>query len=435
MLKQLKPARITTAETMAKRPPLPPNSNHDRLPEQASKGGNDSVPIAYAESSTNFNGVYAMPAASSVLSATNTMIRITKEQEVALQERGFPPGLSQEVVSTVGQSPVRFWVIDNSGSMWASDGHVLRGKGKNTQLIPCTRWSEMQATVEYHAELSGLLEATTVFQLLNHPGDPRVPQVFSIAEHGYHEIPNNIETAKNAVMNCQPNGPTPLAERLLEIQQQITEIAPSLHSKGQKVVIVLATDGLPTDTYGGSSADAAREFVSILRGLQDYPVWIVVRLCTDDAETCNFYNSLDGELELPLEVLDDHVAESKEVATFNPWLNYGLPIHRTRELGYQHRIFDLLDERPLNKEEVKEFLELLFGKEAFLNAPDVHDDWNAFQKLVARVVKSQNLVWNPRSQKMEPWVDVKKLDKTYGERLSLLKRLGSSSRRKGSTRK
>jgi hypothetical protein len=297
------------------------------------------------------------------------------------------------------------------------------------QLIPCTRWVEMQATIECHAELSGILEAPTVFTMLNPPGDPRVPQTFSVAEHGVHAIPQNIDTAKMAMMNCQPQGPTPLSERLKEIQEKLVEIGPSLVKKGSKVVVVLATDGLPTDAYGGSSADAAREFVHMLRSLQNFPVWLIIRLCTDEAETRAFYNSLDEELELPLEVLDDHVAEAKEVGKYNGWLNYGKPIQLARELGYQHRLFDLLDERQLNKDEVKEFLEVLFGKDAFENAPDVHTDWRGFVKGVARVLKNEKLQWCPRTLKPEPWVDVKKLDKMYGERLSLFARMGSSARR------
>jgi hypothetical protein len=90
-----------------------------------------------------------------------------------------------------------------------------------------------------------------------------------------------------------------------------------------------------------------------------------------------------------------------------------------------------LDERQLNKDEVKEFLEVLFGKDAFENAPDVHADWRGFVKIVARVVKNEKYQWSPRTHKMEPWVDVKKLDKMYGERLSLFARMGSSARRSG----
>lgn len=403
-----------------------PGHNRNNYPDQAKVGEAD-IPLAYAQESTQCEGIYALPLASS--STPGSLVRLTAEQEVKLQDMGFPVGLAQELVIGAAACPTRFWVVDNSGSMWESDGKVLRGRGKTTQLIQCTRWSEMQSTVGEHAELAGLLQATTIFHMLNHPGDPRVPQRFSVAEHGAQEIAANIGFARQAMMNCQPQGPTPLSERLIDIREKIAEISPQLLREGQKAVVVLATDGLPTDSYGGSSADASREFVSILRSLQDFPIWLVVRLCTDDTETRAFYNGLDSELELSLEVLDDHSAEAKEVGRFNGWLNYGLPIHRTREMGYQHRIFDLLDERTLNKDEVKEFLELMFGRDAFVGAPDVHEDWRGYQKVLTRVVKAQKLQWNPRTQKMEPWVDVKKLDKIFSERIGLFSRMGSSARR------
>jgi hypothetical protein len=420
---------ITAKAKMAKHNNFPPSAS---AAAASSDAFDMDIPLAYAKESTAFNDVYAMPNATTNPSQPPPVVRLTLEQERDLSAHGFPLGLAEELVASVSQCPVRFWVIDNSGSMWASDGHVLKGKGKDTQLVPVTRWAEMQATVQHHAELAGLIEATTVFHMLNHPGDPRVPQIFSVAEHGSAAIAKDIDNAKNAMLVSQPQGPTPLAERLMEIREKIADMGKSLLNQGQRAVIVLATDGLPTDQFGGSSPEAAREFVQILRSLQGYPVWLVVRLCTDDEETCRFYNSLDGELELPLEVLDDFVAESKEVSKFNSWLNYGLPIHRVREMGYQHRLFDLLDERALNQEEIKEFLELLFGKANFENAPDVHEDWKGFVKGVGRVLKKQQNLWNPRTKKVEPWVDVKRLERTFSTRVGLLARLGSSARRQSS---
>ena len=88
-----------------------------------------------------------------------------------------------------------------------------------------------------------------------------------------------------------------------------------------------------------------------------------------------------------------------------------------------------MDERALNKDEVKDFLDLMFGRDVFVGAPDVHEDWKGYQKVLSRVVKAQKPQWNPRTQKMEPWIDVKKLDKMFSERVGLFSRMGSSSRR------
>ena len=126
-------------------------NNRTFLEEQAkrdhgssSSAAQQEIPMAYAEQSTDFDRVYALPSAES--SPPSSVVRLTKEQETALQKEGFPLGLSQELVRTMNQSMIRCFIIDNSGSMWTADGNVLRGKEKNTQLIPCTRWAEMQST-------------------------------------------------------------------------------------------------------------------------------------------------------------------------------------------------------------------------------------------------------------------------------------------------
>merc|ERR1712157_161158 len=102
-----------------------------------------------------------------------------------------------------------------------------------------------------------------------------------------------------------------------------------------------------------------QEFKDCLRSLEGLPVWIVVRLCTDEDSVVEFYNDLDSELELSLEVLDDFTGEAEEVYEFNKWLNYALPLHRIREMGFSHKLFDLLDERALSKSELMEFFVLI----------------------------------------------------------------------------
>jgi hypothetical protein len=104
------------------------------------------------------------------------------------------------------------------------------------------------------------------------------------------------------------------------------------------VAVILATDGLPTDDLGYGGDDITQEFISSLRALEGLPVWIVIRLCTDEDNVTEFYNNLDGMLDLSLEVLDDYIGECGEVQIHNPWLNYALPMHRCRELGYHDRL-------------------------------------------------------------------------------------------------
>lgn len=109
-----------------------------------------------------------------------------------------------------------------------------------------------------------------------------------------------------------------------------------------------------------------KEFKNALHSLEGLPVWLVIRLCTNDEDVVEFYNNIDGQLEFSLDVLDDFLAEAKEVYEHNKWLNYALPLHRMREMGFYHNLFDLIDERPYTKDELPAFFQILYG-------PDVLD--------------------------------------------------------------
>jgi hypothetical protein len=296
--------------------------------------------------------------------------------------------------------------------MRTSDGHELRGTSQQLQLVPCTRWKELQGTVEYHIELAGLMQSTTIFRLLNDPGADVGPQEFSIAETP-GAIEKDIVQGIRIIRKAEPLGLTPLAKHIQVICERIRSVEAQLRSRGQKAVVVLATDGLPTE---GDNLMSRESFVAVLRRLQSLPVWLVVRLCTDEEEVVSFYNDLDKLLEIPLEVIDDFVGEATEVYPCNKWLNYTLPLHRCREMGYHHRIFDLLDERQLNKDELLEFLQLVFGKDVFLNAPDMHEDWNGFEKVVHDFVQFEGVQWNAVLKKQSLWIDMKQLRKIYGRR-------------------
>jgi len=142
-------------------------------------------------------------------------------------------------------------------------------------------------------------------------------------------------------------------------------------------------------------------------------VWLVIRLCTDEDKIVEFYNNLDEQLELSMDVLDDFCGEAKEVYEHNKWLNYALPIHRLRELGFYHRVFDMIDERQLTKGEIRSLCVLLFGQENFDGVPDPAVDWKGFLKEVETMLGKEKSYWNPMTKKVTPLLDLKKLDKTY----------------------
>jgi len=343
--------------------------------------------------------------------------QLSRDETMALKDQGYTDGLIKSIARSNMDFPLRIWIVDNSGSMATGDGHRLvnTGNSNDVRFIGCSRWSEIKETVEYHAQIAALLEAPTVFRLLNDPGRMAGPQQFSIAERGSQFVSEDLQIALNTMQMAGPTGVTPLTEHVREIRANVSAMKDNLMAMGQKVVIVLATDGLPSDNFGSSNRHTLNEFKDALRSLQGLPVWIVVRLCTDEDNVVDFYNNLDNELELSLEVIDDFTGEAEEVYEHNKWLNYALPLHRIREMGFSHKLFDLLDERRFTKEELRQFFLLLFGPDKFDGVPDPHVDWIGFCKRIDQIANAEKKQWNPIRKKMMPWVDVKKLHSVYGD--------------------
>jgi hypothetical protein len=355
--------------------------------------------------------------------------------------QGYTLGLIRSLTMNWNAFARTFWVVDNSGSMQTKDGHRIMEKGKSSSsgggggilnFVPCSRWRELVETVDYHANLAAILNAPTTFRLLNNPGPPAGPQIFSIAVRDHHsnhpqDLSNNssrhnnnnsanaieqeLAVAIHTMEHAQPSGVTPLTEHVLAIRDSILRMLPELQHSGQKLAIILATDGLPSDAGGTSNANAQRLFSDALRTLEGLPVWIVVRLCTDEDDVVEFWNNLDTQLELNLEVLDDFVSEAQEVYTKNPWFTYGLPLHRMREMGFYNRILDLIDEQTLSKDEVRDFLRVLLGN---FDAPDPDENWKGFCDVVERLIQQETKVYNPYHKKVMPWIDIKKLRQLHG---------------------
>jgi len=281
------------------------------------------------------------------------------------------------------------------------------------KIVPCTRWEEVKEGVIYHAQLASLLGAHTVFRLLNNPGFRVGQQEFTVETH------HDYQAARSLMNKAQPSGLTPLNDHILYIHERIRSMSPSLEKDGKKAVIILATDGLPTDEMGFSSEYASNQFIQSLRLLEGLPVWIVIRLCTDEDKVVSFYNNIDEQLELSIDVLDDIEAEAKEVQECgNSWLNYALPLHRIREFGFHDRVFDLIDERRLTTSELRKFCLILFGESEFDGVPDPGVDWMGFLHEIERMLRKEKGQWNPLKKKVLPWIDTKELNRIYGESAS-----------------
>ena len=70
------------------------------------------------------------------------------------------------------------------------------------------------------------------------------------------------------------------------------------------LTVVIATDGEASDG----------DVTAALKPLEKLPVLLVLRLCTDDEIVTKYWNEVDKQLELEVDVLDDLCAETSEVS-------------------------------------------------------------------------------------------------------------------------
>ena len=154
--------------------------------------------------------------------------------------------------------------------------------------------------------------ATTEFRLLN----GAAPLLLGTGDR-------EVKDLFLSLLDTSPDGGTPLCWHINAIVAAVAPIAGQLRATGQRAVLTIFTDGESSD------GDVAQS----LRPLSGLPISVVIRLCTDDERVVQYWNAIDRQLEITLDVLDDLFGEADEVRVHNKWLNYAEPLHRLREFG------------------------------------------------------------------------------------------------------
>jgi hypothetical protein len=350
---------------------------------------------------------------------SQAQVPLTPDQLAYLQHQSFPSGMMAAIASSRQANPIRIWILDNSAAMNARDAHILKATGgeylQNVDAV--TRWEELKECVGYQADFVTRFGLPTRFALLNRPssstghttGGP-LPQYFSLHQTG--NLPQEQQVLQQVLSCTVPVGPTPLTQELRTLRAYIESIAPQLRARHHTVPIILATQGLPTNEQGETSPQVVQEFVQTLRSFEAFPVWLVLRLCSDDEQAFAFYNSLDAQVDLPCDVLDDFYGEALEVYLHNPWLTYALVLHRYREAAFGHPVLDVMDERALTLSEVGALCRFLFGYNVGLPDPSV--DWSGFLHALEVCMSRERPHWNPVTKTVQPWINLAHLNAIYG---------------------
>eukprot|EP00596_Hydrurales_sp_CCMP1899_P008716 CAMPEP_0119033806 /NCGR_PEP_ID=MMETSP1177-20130426/873_1 /TAXON_ID=2985 /ORGANISM="Ochromonas sp, Strain CCMP1899" /LENGTH=348 /DNA_ID=CAMNT_0006990845 /DNA_START=48 /DNA_END=1090 /DNA_ORIENTATION=- len=315
-----------------------------------------------------------------------------------LSDHKWPKGLVIALMKSLAITPARFFICDDSGSMMSSDGHrVIQVNQDNHKVVTCTRWAELTETLKFHINLANRAQAPTEFRLLN--GAAAI-SVGSDMETDTVGVPTMM-----GLLDASPGGGTPLCFHVNEVMKQIIEIAPQLKAAGKKAALVICTDGEASDG----------DIASVLRQLHALPVWVVIRLCTDQDAIVDYWNNIDNQIELNMDVIDDPIGEAKEIDRLNNWLTYGEPLHRLREFGVTAKEIDMIDEVTLSAEQMRNLCAFIFGVDG-QSMPHPEVDFHAFANALSDLNDREPMVWNPMTGSLTKWINMKKLAATYNRR-------------------
>jgi len=370
------------------------------------------VPVSHTNVYPAVNGVPVQAKAVAVGPAERPKTLTSAAASAALRKEDWQwsTGLCATVAQSVECHPMRIVLLDNSGSMREADGKRLVWHHGGYRSLGCSRWQELATDAVALGKMSAALSARTDFHLLNPmPGISGGVSLGTDAfDGGIAPLGHTVDVLElqRLLEKVNPYSTTPLTEALAKIISMIEPMAPKLRAAGQNIAVVICTDGLPNHK---------QSFVRAMRRLQTLPVWCVVRLCTDDDGVVDFWNDLDRQLEAPLEVLDDARGEAEEVNKLNPWLTYAPPLHLARLFGLHEKLFDALDEQALLPTQIRSFIRLLLGASAD-DLPEPELDREAFLMAVSHALADEEPVYDPKSGKVKPWLDMHALDRALRPR-------------------
>eukprot|EP00596_Hydrurales_sp_CCMP1899_P002650 CAMPEP_0119044152 /NCGR_PEP_ID=MMETSP1177-20130426/29073_1 /TAXON_ID=2985 /ORGANISM="Ochromonas sp, Strain CCMP1899" /LENGTH=258 /DNA_ID=CAMNT_0007013745 /DNA_START=18 /DNA_END=791 /DNA_ORIENTATION=+ len=234
-----------------------------------------------------------------------------------LSSQKWPTGLAIALMRGLTMTPARFFICDDSGSMMSSDSHrvIDTAPGNNFKVVDCTRWAELTDTLKFHINLANKAQAPTEFRMLNGAFPISIGSSVAADMTG---VPRMM-----SLLEASPGGGTPLCSQVNEVIAKVTEIAPQLRGAGKKAAVIICSDGEASD---GNICEILKQFDTL-------PVWVVIRLCTDVKEVVDYWNTVDNQIELNMDIIDDQFGEAREINRLNNWLTYGEPLHRLREFG------------------------------------------------------------------------------------------------------
>ena len=315
-----------------------------------------------------------------------------------LTNNAWPAGFQKVLLEQCANIPVRFFICDDSGSMYADDGMHLVCHGGVSKSLKCSRWTELCESLLFHLELAHIACAPSEFRLLNGL-EPKF-----VGDKNLDPDSMGYRAVKKIFTDGSPKDRTPLCRHINAVVQYLQFHEQTLRGNNQVVSLIICTDGVSSDG----------DVTHAMRPLKNLPCMVVVRLCTDEDNVVAYWDKVEKDLEMQLDIVDDFFGEGDGVHQVNPWLNYGMPLQRLREFGVKVKELDLIDERLLSTEQMLKILSMIFDKPV-KEIPPPDFDWATFEEWVNLQNRSVTHTYNPNtaSKALEPWVNIKNLRNCY----------------------
>jgi len=174
-------------------------------------------------------------------------------------------------------------VCDDSGSMMTQVDGTQR-----------TRWDELCSIVKLIIEIGVIFDSNGV-------------DIYFLNRDSFHNVkdPKVVEQ----IFKMPPSGYTPL----VPVLNRIFESSLSLRGRDKKLLVFVATDGVPTNDNGDPNLDELEHTMREKRRMET--TYVSFLLCTDDQACVASFNEWDRTM-LNVDVTDDFDTERKKIRRY-----------------------------------------------------------------------------------------------------------------------
>lgn len=178
------------------------------------------------------------------------------------------------------------FLCDDSGSMATAVGSPNNAFG-----VRSTRWDELKQIVSITVDIGSVL-------------DPDGLDIYFLNRAPLFKIKDSSQLA--AAFANPPNGLTPITSVLRRILQEKQSLV-----QERKLLIIIATDGQPTDDYGTTDINTLERVLKNERKPADR-ILVTFCACTDDDQAVGYLNKWDQKIPY-VDVCDDYRSERDQI--------------------------------------------------------------------------------------------------------------------------